>query len=179
MFDGFWQDLRYGIAQLRRKPGFALLSIFALALGIGAASSIYSVVSAVLLNPLPFAEPDRLVTLWALDRKHADQPVELSLNAFRQWKKQNQVFDDIAVFSSVNLDFAFTGNGEPQQVEGVTVSASFFPVLGVEPMLGRTFTDADDRPGAPPVLIISHRVWKTRYGGDPKIIGREVLLSSD
>ncbi|MEO8125972.1 MAG: ABC transporter permease [Bryobacteraceae bacterium] len=172
MLDRFLQDLRFGLSQIWRKPGFAMLSVFALALGIGAASSIYSVVSAVLLHPLPFGDAERLVTLWALDRKHGDQPVEISLNAFRQWRKQNQIFDDIAVYTSVNLDFAFTGNGEPQQVEGVTATDNFFSVMGVKPVLGRTFTGPQD-------IVISNRLWKTRYGGDPTIIGRGVLLSDE
>jgi hypothetical protein len=123
------QDLHFGARQLLANPGFTLPCVLALALGIGGTTAIFSVMYAVLLHPLPFQEPERLVTMWESDLRRGQKEVEISYQNFREWQKKAHSFEGIAAISSVNLDFALTGNGVPQQVEGTIVSGSFSPYL--------------------------------------------------
>src|SRR5215216_2751465 len=131
------QDLRYGFRMLARKPAFTIVAALALALGIGANTAIFSVVNAVLLRPLPFKDPDRLMIVWEDNTKLGfpkDTPAPAN---FVDWRDQNQVFEDMAAIASQT--FNLTGLGEPEKLEGQRVSASFFPMLGVEPAMGRSF----------------------------------------
>jgi putative ABC transport system permease protein len=172
-----WQDLRYSLRMFRQSPGFTAVVILSLALGIGANTAIFSLTSAVLLKPLPFREPERLVMLWE-DASFAGFPRNTPSPAnFMDWKAQSESFEGMAALAirSYNL----TDGGDPVRLEARAVTADFFPVLGVKPALGRAFAPAEDRPGGDRVAVISHAVWQGRYGGDPGVVGREILLGGE
>ena len=154
-------DLRFALKLLAKTPGFTLTSILALGLGIGATSAIFSVLNTVILNPLPFRDAGRLVTIWESDPRRGSTEIEVSYGSYQEWRRQNQVFEDIAIVSSVNLDMPLTGGAEPQQVESTIVSHTFSPVLGAKAAVGRVFTPDDDKAGGSNV-IISSRLWKSR-----------------
>lgn len=171
------KDARYGIRSLLKRPGFAAIAIITLALGIGANTAIFSVVNAVLLRPLPFADPDRLVMIWE-DGSFAGFPRNSPAAAnYVDVKNQNQVFEDVAAMDM--RTFNITGDGEPEKVDAFGVTANFFPMLGVKPALGRFFSEEEDKPGANKVLMLNHGIWQQRYGGDKNIIGRELLLNGE
>jgi putative ABC transport system permease protein len=177
MLSSFVRDVRSAFVQMLRNPGFAILGILSLALGIGATTAIFSAVSAVILKPLPFQTPERLALLWQYNRVHPAEQIEAGWGHYEEWGKQSRAFDKFALLSSVNLDFAITGEGEPFQVEGVTATATFFEILGAKPALGQWYTPSEDKPGGPAKIVISHRLWRSKYGGDPNIIGRKLTLS--
>jgi putative ABC transport system permease protein len=174
---GLFFDLRHALRRMGYRPALPLLCIAALALAVSASSVIFSAVYAVLLHPLPFAESNRLVTLWSSDLQHGNKEVEISYADFREWQRRNTVFTNAALISSVNLDFTITGRGEPMQVEGTIVTADFFPTLGAKPLAGRVFTPSDDVPNAPTVVVLSERLWRTRFGGDRDIIGKSLRIN--
>jgi putative ABC transport system permease protein len=167
-------DLRFGLRLLTRRPGLSLGLILTLALGIGANAAIFSVISSVLLHPMPFREPQRLTVLWAADRKHGDQQVEVSYRDLTEWQRRSGAFEGFAALSSVNLDVALTGGDRPQQIEGMLVSDGFFDLLGSRVELGRTPSAREVNSGGA-VGVISHRLWQTRFAGDRNIIGRTIL----
>src|SRR5262245_61538772 len=167
-------DLRIGIRLLRRSPLFAAISIAVLALGIGANSAIFSTVNAVLLRPLPLADPDRLVMVWE-DVTFAGFPRNTPAPGnFAEWKRRNRVFTDMAASRSASGNL--TTDGPPEQVLGGLTTANFFAVLGVTPVIGRTFTKAEDREGAP-VILISYGLWQRRYAGDPTAVNRQIQFN--
>ena len=169
-----WQDLRFGLRQLLRKPSFTLIAVLSLALGIGANTAIFSLVDAVLIRPLPFSDPDRLVMVWE-DATKVGFPRNTPAPAnYVDWKTQNKVFEDMAAITYGS--YALTDEGEPEKVESQNVTANFFPLLGVKPILGRTFTEEEDKPGANRVALISYSLWQRRFGGDSALIGKEILL---
>jgi putative ABC transport system permease protein len=170
----FWQDLRFGFRQLLAKPGFTAIAVLSLALGIGANTAIFSLVDAVLLRPLPFRDPDRLVMVWE-DASKIGFPRNTPAPAnYADWKAQNQVFEDMAAINwrTYNL----TDEGEPEKVEAQGVTANLFHLLGVKPELGRVFTQEEDKPDGNKVALISHGLWQRRFGGDPALVGKEILL---
>src|SRR5262245_54290341 len=152
---GFAQDVRYGLRMLLKNPGVTAVSIITLALAIGANTAIFSVVNAVLLRPLPYHEPDRLVSLWAKVPEHGRWRTAPA--NFFDWKKQNTVFEDVAAFGSWTM--TLTGDGEPEQLLGARVSSGYFAVVGVEPMLGRSFASEEYEPGKGQVVILGHSFW--------------------
>ncbi|HEX8163400.1 MAG TPA: ABC transporter permease [Pyrinomonadaceae bacterium] len=169
------QDVRFGLRMLTKNPGFTAVAVIALALGIGANSAIFSVVNAVLLRPLPYKDPERIVMVWEDDSRHGyprDTPAPAN---YVDWRDQNKVFEDMAAIAE--LSFNLTGAGEPERLDGRRVSASFFPILGVEPQLGRRFTPEEDRPGENHVVILSHGLWQRRFGSDAGIIGKTITLN--
>ena len=171
----FWQDLRYGLRMLVRNPGFTAVAVTALALGIGANTAIFSVVNTVLLRPLPFQDPERLVMVFEDSRAHGyprDTPTAAN---YIDWRDQNQVFESMAAIAGAS--FNLTGVGDPERLVGYRVSGSMFPMLGISPQLGRWFTPDEDQAGANPVVIMSHRLWQQRFGGDPNIVGKPLTLS--
>ncbi len=171
----FWQDLRFGTRLLAKNPGFTLIAVLTLGLGIGANTAIFSLVHTVLLKPLAFANPDELVMVWE-DASFANFPLNTPAPAnYADWKAQNQVFEDMA--ATEERSFNITGDGEPERVSAYGVTENFFPLLGVQPALGRVFTTEDDRPEASPVVILSHGLWQRRYGGEPSILNRDILLN--
>jgi predicted permease len=166
-------DLRYAVRLLRKTPVFTIAAIGTLALGIGANTTIFSLVQAVLLEPLPYQEPDRIVMIWE-DASAAGFPRNTPAPAnFNDWRTANRSFRDMAATSSAQATLT---DGAPEQVLGRAVTPNFFDVLGVRPQLGRSFTSSDDRPGVNHV-VISHALWQRRYRGDPGIVGRTIVMS--
>ncbi len=157
---------------LRKNPGVSAVAILTLALGIGANTAIFSVVSAVLLNPLPYNEPDRLVSLWENVPTHGKWRVAPA--NFLDWKKQNTVFEDVVAFGGATA--TLTGDGDPEQISGTAVTPGYFEVVGVQPALGRTFQPEEYKLGQDRVVILGHALWQRRYGGDKNIINRTVVL---
>jgi putative ABC transport system permease protein len=175
--DAFFQDLRYGWRGLLRNPGFAAVAILTLALGIGANTAIFSVVHAVLLRPLPYRNPSRLVYIsefWP-----HETPVRTVPNPdFANWSEHGQLFDGLAAYgggAEVNL----TGMGEPERLSGARVTADFFTLLGVEPFLGRSFLREEDRPGGRKAVLLSYELWQRRFGSNSKVIGSTIQLDGD
>ncbi|HYY55999.1 MAG TPA: ABC transporter permease [Pyrinomonadaceae bacterium] len=166
------QDLRYGARMLVKNPGFALIAILALALGIGANSAIFTVVNAVLLKPLPYANADRIVWIEAVNPTQGIIRSNSSPPDFADWKNQSQVFEEMAAF--VTGGAILSGGAGPERVPASFVTANFFLVLGVKPAMGREFRAEEDRPGAESVVVISHGLWQRRYGADPKVIGSQI-----
>ena len=168
------QDLRYGLRTLARSPGFTVVAIATLALGIGANAAIFSVVHAVLLKSLPYPEPDRLVVMREFQIHHGEMGV--AWPTFLDWRAQTQSFQSMAGFRTDHV--MLSGAGEPEMLRSAQVSAPFFSLLGVRPVAGRSFGEADDKPGAPPVALLSNGVWKRRFGSDPSVVGRPVQLDA-
>jgi predicted permease len=166
------KDLHYGVRMLAKHPGVTAIAVLTLALGIGANTAIFSVVNAVLLNPLPYREPDALVSLWENVPTHGRWRVAPA--NFFDWKKQNTVFQDVAAFGANSL--TLTGDGEPEQLTGARVSAGYFTVVGADPILGRAFVPEEHEPGKEQVVILSHAFWQRRYGADRNIINRTITL---
>ncbi|MGO9273735.1 MAG: ABC transporter permease [Terriglobia bacterium] len=166
------QDIRYGARTLARSPGFAAVAILSLALGIGANTAIFSVVNSVLLRRLPYRDPDRLV--WITQFIPAQGNTLVFDSDYFAWLRQNQVFEGMAAYRSP--DFTLTGAGDPERIEAAWVTANFFSVLGVEPMLGRGFLAEEDRPGGPQVCVLGHELWQRRFGADPSIVGKSITL---
>ena len=175
MFQDLWQDLRYGARKLRKSPGFTLVAVMTLALGIGANTAVFSVVNAVLLRPLPYKDPERLVRLSEYSEKIPE--ISVSYPNFLDWREQQTSFELMAAMQpgSYNL----SGEGEPERLAGGHVSPEFFKVLGVEPALGRSFTEEENRPGVGRVAVISHSLWQRRFGSDPGILGRALTLNGE
>jgi predicted permease len=173
----FLGDLRFGVRTLRRSPGFAACAILALALGIGANVAVFSVVDAMLVRPLQFRDAGRLVDVWE-DGASAGFPRNTPAPAnFVDWKLRNHVFEDMAALQGTI--HAITGDGPPEQVEGNPVTANLFPMLGIEPVLGRNFLAEEDRPGGPKAALLSFGLWQRRYGADRSVIGREIRLDDE
>ena len=171
------KDLKYGIRSFLKRPGFAAIAIITLALGIGANTAIFSVVNAVLLRPLPFLNPDQLVMVWE-DASFAGFPRNTPAPAnYVDVKNQNQVFEDMAAMDS--RSFNLTGDGEPQKVDAFGVTANFFPLLGVQPALGRWIAVEEDRPDANKVVMLSYGIWQQRYGGERSVLNRDLLLNGE
>ena len=160
---------------LRKRPGFAVVAILTLALGIGATTSIFTVVDAVLLRPLPFAEPDRLVQLHI--RGADGQSYPLPDTDFLAWRERNETFDALAVFDSGQA-LSLTGAGQPERIIAANVTDGFFAALGARPAAGRVFQPGDDKPGATKAVVLSYAFWQKRFHGDPAVVGRPVLLDA-
>jgi len=172
----FWQDVRYGARTLFKNPGFTAVAVLTLGLGIGANAAIFSVVQAVLLNPLPFPEPERLVSIWESRVDRGWTQSSFTRANFWDVRDQNRTFEGIAAmeYGSINL----TGVGYPERLRLSRISADFFGVLGVTPRLGRSLAPGDDAPGAAGLktAVLAYGTWQTRFGGDPAIVGRSVTL---
>ena len=168
----FAQDIRYGLRQLRRNPGFTAVAILTLALGIGANTAIFSVVNGVLLNPLPFPAPDQLVAL------HASKPNfeqgSISYPNFMDWRKVNYSFSAMAAFRSIGM--SLTGRGETERIDAEFITSGFFPLLGVKPLLGRTLAPGEDQVGAVPVVLINERLWRRKFDASPNVLGKVLTL---
>jgi putative ABC transport system permease protein len=169
------RDFRYGMASLARDPGFAAVTIGLLALGIGANTAMFSVVDAVLLKPLPFPEPERMVRVW-------EAPTSWPRNGtttltFLDWKRQDTIFEALSV--ELPTRAAVTTAGDPARVSGKLVSADYFKVFGVKPRIGRSFAPGEDQPGAARVVVLSHSFWQMRFGGDPGILTRDLAIDGE
>jgi putative ABC transport system permease protein len=169
------QDIRYGFRMLVRNPGFTAIVVLILALGIGANTAMFSVVNGVLLRPLPYDQPDRIVRVYDNYLQLGFERISMSEPEFIDCRDQGEAFEDIAVFRPMGLNLA--GVDEPQRLGGACVSAGFFRVLGADPMLGRTFLSEEDHPGQNHVVLVSHGLWQRRFGADPNLVGQTLKLN--
>jgi putative ABC transport system permease protein len=169
-----WQDLRYAARMLLRNPGFTVVAVITLALGMGANAAIFSVVNATLLRPLPFEDPDRLITIRETNPSQSSE-FKVSPGNFLDWKKQNTVFERLVAMQEASYDLV--GAGDPERLLGMRVTDGFFAMLGARPQTGRDFLPEEDRPGHNNVVILSHGLWQRRFGGDPNIVNQAVTLS--
>jgi predicted permease len=173
----FVQDVRYALRSFRNAPGFTATVAVVAALGVGATTAAFSVTDHVLVRPLPFREPQRLVKLWQDQRARGYSRMELSPGNYRDWKRLSTSFESIACWRNVSLNLS--GDGEPERLDGSAVSAELFPLLGVQPLIGRAFTAEDDRAGAPGTVVLSHRLWLNRFGGDASVLGRRLVFDDE
>jgi putative ABC transport system permease protein len=171
----FAQDARYALRSFRNAPGFTLTAASVAALGVGATTAAFSVTDHVLVRPLPFREPQRLVKLWQNQAARGYSRMELSPSNYRDWKRMSTSFEGMAVWANVSLNLS--GEGEPERLDGSAVSPELLPLLGVHPLVGRGFTAEDDRAGAPGTVILSHGLWQARFAGDPAVLGRRTPAS--
>jgi predicted permease len=175
LIENMLQDVRYGVRQLRRSPGFTAVAVLTLALGIGANTLIFSVVNAAILHPLPFREASRLVTLWATSPTVGfSGPGTLTDPDYMEWRKQNHVFSEIAAFRGQPSNL--TGVGEPVRLTGAAISPSLSRVLDVNPALGRAFAPEEENAGRNRVALLSDRLWRSRFGSDPSKVGQSIKL---
>ncbi|HWN11667.1 MAG TPA: ABC transporter permease [Pyrinomonadaceae bacterium] len=171
--NAIWQDLRYGVRLLLKNPVVTAAAVITLALGIGANTAIFSVVNAVMLRPLPYRNPDRVVSLWENVPTHGQWRVTPA--NFLDWKQQNTVFENVAAFGAATM--TLTGDGEPEQLLGTRASNGYFEVVGVQPMLGRSFVEEEYKPGKGQVVILAESFWQRRFGGDPNVINKDLTLN--
>ena len=172
-----WQDLRYGLRMLLKNPGFTAVAVLTLALGIGANTAIFSVVNTVLLRALPYKDADRLVMVWGLNRPRGFDTDQVSPLDFADWKSQNRVFESMA--ASTDAMYTLTGAGDPTSIIGYQFSSDYFHVLGVEPLLGRTFLPEEEQPGKNHVAVLGYPLWQSRFGGDSGVVGKTVTLDGE
>jgi putative ABC transport system permease protein len=178
-FDSLLGDFRHAMRGLRRSPGFAIGTALTLGLGIGLNAAIFSVFDGVILQPLPFAEPERLVRIWSTQSERGLRLFSVSIADFEDWRSQSTSFEQLAAFDR-QQDLTLTGNADPVQIQGARISANLFTLLGVKPALGRLFSAAEDRPGAPErPLVISHAAWRNRLGADSGALGRVLTLNGE
>jgi putative ABC transport system permease protein len=173
--ENFLQDVRYGLRMLGKNPSFTAVAVITLALGIGANSAIFRVVNAVLLRPLPFQDPDRIVRVWATNPRIDSERALPSPADFLDWRERNHVFTQISAWRT--WFYTLIGGSEPEQVRGVRTSANFFQLLGVKAALGRTFLREEEYPGRDQVVVLSHGIWERRFGADRSLIGRTIDIS--
>jgi putative ABC transport system permease protein len=174
MLEALLQDIRYGARVLVKHKGFTAVAVLTLALGIGANTAIFSVVNELLLRPLPYKDADRIVMLWETSPKSMSGGPTSRIN-FRAWREQGTTFESMAAFTDQRLNL--TGIGEPEEIAAQFATPELFHVLGIEPILGRGTTEEDARPGAPDVAVLSYGFWQRRFGGDPKIIDKLIMLN--
>ncbi len=166
--DTLWQDAKHALRLLRRSPGFTTAAVLTLAVGVGVSTAIFSVVNAVLLRPLPFEAPDRLVFI--------TREGDVSIPDGVDWRAASRTHAEIALFLR-GWAFDLTGDGEPERLNGSVVEPDYFRVLGTPPLLGRAIQPADNLPGAPQVAVLSHAFWTRRFAADPSVVGRGIVLS--
>jgi putative ABC transport system permease protein len=175
--DTLRQDLGYALRGFRRAPGFTATVVVVAALGIGANTAAFSLTNHVLLRPLPFADPERLVALWETQLTRKDGGYELSPLNYRDWRALARSFAGMGAYTLISTNLV--GEGPPERLDGAAVSADLLPLLGVAPLLGRTFTPEDDRDGAPGTVLLGHGLWQTAFGGAPDVVGRTVTLDGE
>ncbi len=163
-------DLRHAARLLVKSPGFTIVALAAIALGIGANTAIFTVVNAVLLNPLPYPDSGRIVTITRTG------PSPVSVPEFNYFSQQNLGIENLTAFDFMGAGVNLAGSARPEFVHGIHVSAAYFGLFGAHPILGRVFTQEEDRPGAPRVLVVSYGLWQRRFAGDPAILGKAVTL---
>lgn len=172
------QDLRFGFRQLRRNPGFTAVAVVTLALGIGATSAIFSLVNASLLHPLPFRDAGRLVTRWGtMTHFNYTGPMAICGRDYSAWRDQNHVFEGIAAFSGETSNL--TGAGDPVRLDRAQVTAGYFSVLGVKPAFGRAFQPAEDTPGNDHEVVLSNKLWASRFGSSHSVVGKSIILDGE
>jgi len=173
--DILFRDIRYAVRGLWKRPGFTVVALIALSLGIGANTAIFSLVNAVVLQPLPFAQPDRLVWMWGNIRQGGNRASVSPLD-FLDYRQQNTTFDQFAASFSIPLPVNLTGDGEPERLTSAGVTGNYFQALGVQPALGRTFVLENEKSGNDQVAVLSHRLWLRRFAGDPNVVNKTIVL---
>ncbi|HYJ88039.1 MAG TPA: ABC transporter permease [Pyrinomonadaceae bacterium] len=173
----FWQDIRYGLRVMRQNPGFIVVAVFALALGVGANTAIFSVVNAILLNPINYENLDQLVMVWEKSAKRGFGQIPTSLPNFTDLRNDNKSLTDLGAFTDSN--FNLTGGEQPERVIGVRVTATLLSVVGVKPLHGRLFVAGEDEPQANRVLILSNQLWQRSFGANPNIVGQNVAINGN
>jgi putative ABC transport system permease protein len=174
--DTLLQDLRYAVRILRKSPALTLVAVVSLALGIGANTAIFSVVNAILLKALPYNDPDTIVLVWGHIPSDGKDRSQVSATDAADWRNQNTVFEEITTYGGFRP--IMTGNGEPERVPGMQVGDGYFKVMKAEPMLGRVFAPEEQEDGKDRVIVLSHGLWQRRFGADPNIVGKTVLLNT-
>ena len=174
-----FQDLRYGVRMLRKNPGFTAIAVLTLALGIGANTAIFSVVNAVLLQPLPYPQADELVTIYNTSGGETRWRWPLSPRVYLNLKSHDSISTDVAALSNKGWPANLTDRGEPERLQGFQVSANLFSLLGVAPPQGRAFLSEEDRPGKNRVVVLSHELWQRRFAADPHVVGQALTLNGD
>jgi putative ABC transport system permease protein len=169
-------DLRYSVRVLMKNPAFTAMALITLALGIGVNTAIFSAVDSVLLRPLPFRDPERVVSVWEHDLRAGSGTNEMAPANYFDLRNQAQTFEGVGAFGDLSVNL--TGEGEPERVDGQLVTANVFKLLGVEPALGRTFSPDEDRVGQNLVVVLSDALWRRRFNGDPSIVGRNITLNA-
>lgn len=177
MFDSLISEIRFAVRGLVKRPGFTLVAVLTLALGIGANTAIFSVVNAVLLRPLAVKDPDRLMTFWHSAPAKGLKHLDLTDALVAYYRDRTHTFQNLAAFETGN--FSITGGGDPEVVPGGVVTFNYFEVLGREPLYGRTFTRQEDTPGNNHVALLSYALWQRRFGGNPNIVGQSINLDSE
>jgi putative ABC transport system permease protein len=172
-----WQDIRYGARMLLKSPGFTVIVVFVLALGVGANTAIFSVVNNVLLRALPFRHADRTVVVWEHNRLSSNLKNVISAANFLDWRDAQNVFDEMAAFYDARLNL--TGTGEPEEISSQVTTANLFRLLGADPAMGRAFTPEDARQVGETVVVISHGLWQRRFGGTADILGKTITLGGE
>jgi len=171
------QDIRYGIRTLAKNPGFPVVAVLTLALGIGANTAIFSVIENVLLRPLPYPQPESLVEVWNTYPPQVPKAA-LSPGDYADWQQQNRSFSEMGAYVPISQGFNLTGEGEPQRVLASYASSGLFPMLGAHVAAGRSFVSGEDRAGSAPVVILGHRLWQSRFGSDPGVLGHTIALDN-
>jgi putative ABC transport system permease protein len=175
-----WQDVRYAVRMLRKSPSYAAVAIFTLALGIGANTTVFSVINTVLMRPLPFPHADRLALLWNVDTHDVDGTNIISAPTFHDWQGETDAFESMAIFDSGGTGYNVSESGsDPERVSGLRVSSQFFDVLGVKPILGRAFLPEEEIAGRDHEVVLSYPLWTRRYQQDPKIVGKTVRIDGE
>ena len=175
--ENFIRDTRYAVRTLFKSPGFTVITLLTIALGIGANTAIFSVVNAVLFQAMPYGEPDRLVMVWSSLPERDRDIMPVTPADFNDWKDQNTVFEEMA--ASRDAQYSLTGMGDPEFIVGYRFSADFFQVAGVKPILGRTFSAEEDKPGSDRVVVLSHHLWMRLFDGDREVLGKPLTLSGN
>ena len=177
--DEMFQDLRFGLRMLVKDPVFTVVAVLTMALGIGAITAIFTVVDAALLRSLPYKDPERLFQLWETRKTGEIKQLDASYPDYLDWGRQDEVLEGICGYTGWGGSFTLTDRAGPERIEGAKVTATFFSVLGVDPLLGRAFLEGEDQPGAAPTVILSHALWNRRFGADPAIVGRQIKLDGE
>jgi len=177
MLENLRQDIRYGIRTLGKNPGFTVIAVLTLALGIGANTAIFSVIENLLLRPLPYPQPERLVEIANTYLPQIPR-AGLSPGHYADWRRQNASFSEMGAYAKILQGFNLSGEGESQRVQAAYADAGLFPLLGIRSVVGRSFVPEEDRTGSAPVVILGHRLWQSRYGGDPRLVGRSISLDN-
>jgi len=172
-FENFTADVRFGLRALRRNPGFATVAVLTLALGIGASAAIFSVLNAVLLRPLPWAEPERAVMIWS--KWTAFDKTWVATGEVVDYRRRSKTLSEVAAWSDGQINI--TGDGEPERVSYAAISSNLFSTLGTGPLMGRAFTASEDLPNGPDLAVLGHGLWKRRYASDSSILGKKILLN--